>query len=179
MSLLQWRISVQLVQYRFSSNATFVNPFRVLGIAQNSDYDTVKAAFLKLAIKYHPDQSGSQEDFLRVRGAFEQIVDSLKPKNGEPKTRIYSSEEEFTAWFQNETKQFLSFEMSNATVNEVVKVYKTMSPSGKDKGGYWEMARLLAERQANSNRSKADPVAQITGNDNGSNKTSLRRSRRR
>lgn len=162
---------------RFLFNSK-TNPYQVLGVAKDSDYATVKAAFLKAAMKHHPDQSGSQEDFLLVRGAFEQIVASLNPKSDQSKP-IYASEEEFNAWFRDETQQFLSFEMNDATVNEVVKVFQTMSPSGKDKGGYWEMARLLAERQANNNRSKGDAVAQITGSDKPQANNSLRRSRKR
>jgi DnaJ-class molecular chaperone len=167
------------------------DPFLILGVSQQTtDYSTVKSAFLKAAMKHHPDQSsGSGEDFLRVRAAFEQIIAGLKPvKDGgedqqqQRPTRMYRSEQEFQDWFRNETKQFLSFGMTDDTVNEVVNVYKTMASAGKDKGGYWEMARLVTERQANSNRNgKSDPIVQITGGtgQESPNSSAMRRKRKR
>lgn len=128
-------------------------------------------------MKHHPDQSGSEEDFLRVRAAFEQIIANLKSEKDRQPIRMYRSEAEFRAWFRNETQQFLSFEMSDATVNEVVNVYKTMASAGKDKGGYWEMARLVTERQANSKNT--DTIAQITGSDQSPNCSPMRRKKKR
>jgi DnaJ-class molecular chaperone len=165
----------------WGSSGTNVDPFLVLGLSRQQvvDYATVKSAFLKAAMAHHPDQSssGSGEAFLRVRAAFEQIVATLKDANTEGRgddqrqpVRMYQSEQEFQAWFRSETQQFLSFKMSDATVNEVVNVYKTMTSGGKDKGGYWEMARLVTERHQNAqneqgrnNNKKDDPIAQITG----------------
>lgn len=131
-------------------STTASNPYAVLQLHPHSDYDTVKTAFLKAALQHHPDrQGGNQEKFLRVRQAFETI---LKQKNEEK--ALYKNEKDFNRWFEEESRQFLSFEMNDATVKEVVRVYRTMSSGGKDKGGYWEMARLITERAMHARNKK-------------------------
>ena len=34
-----------------------INPYNVLGLAQRSDYNTVRKKYIELAKKYHPDNS--------------------------------------------------------------------------------------------------------------------------
>lgn len=147
-----------------------MSPYSVLNVPMNSSYETVKAAFLKAALKHHPDHSKQADTaaFIRVRKAFEEIMyhtgsgNSINLKNNNSNggdssstsdttnsETLWKSDEEFQAWFRHATGEFLSFEMSHDTRQEVINVYRTMgfSPAGTDKGGYWEMARQLAERE--------------------------------
>lgn len=148
------------------------NPYVILGVPVNSSYQEVKAAFLKQAMEHHPDRSAagdsssSKKDtatFIRMRHAFEEIVEDHKKGgalHGAAGTNnnnvddaswqgqaTWSSDEEFREWFRHETSNHLTFDMCEKTRAEVIHVYKTMSAGGKDKGGYWEMARQLAERE--------------------------------
>ena len=86
---------------------------------------------MKAALEHHPDrQGGNQEKFLRVRQAFDTIAEQQNEQK-----KLYQNEQDFNRWFEEESLQFLSFEMNDATVKEVVRVYRTMSSGGKDKGG--------------------------------------------
>lgn len=50
------------------------NPFKVLGVADNSDVGVCKKAFRKLSREYHPDSpNGNAEKFDSIVKAFEAI----------------------------------------------------------------------------------------------------------
>lgn len=107
----------------------------------------VQRAFVKLALQTHPDKpGGSAARFLQIRQAFESIRNSNTGGGGGGGAEWTSAELE--EWWQQETGEFLRFEMSHDTRRQVIDAYRTMGPSaGRDKGGYWEMARQLAERE--------------------------------
>ncbi|GAX13375.1 hypothetical protein FisN_8Lh404 [Fistulifera solaris] len=123
-------------------------PYVILGVPRDSDYTIVKQAFLKAAMHHHPDRNGnsrssadSQAAFIRYRQAFEQIVQKKSMKG----TSESTSDLEITPYLRED---HLTFEMNDATRKEVIRSYETLSHGGKDKGGYWEMARQLAERES-------------------------------
>ena len=43
-----------------------LNPYKVLGIDKNFDETTLKKAYLRMAMKTHPDKGGSEEQFQLV-----------------------------------------------------------------------------------------------------------------
>lgn len=97
-------------------------------------------------MNHHPDRNSdtdssadSHETFILYRQAFEQIVQQNSNKNTEP-----SVDPDVAPYFRDD---FLAFDMDDKTRKEVIRVYETLSSGGKDKGGYWEMARQLAERE--------------------------------
>jgi DnaJ domain len=151
---------------RWSFSTTDENPYHILNVPIQSSYETVKAAFLKAALRHHPDHSKETDgaEFVRIRGAFEAIVSyhnntQMNPVKGnnqqskpwwvkdEKKPPVWKNDAEFQEWFKQATGEHLSFDMNHETRQEVIRVYRTMSSGGKDKGGYWEMARQLAERE--------------------------------
>ncbi len=60
------------------------NPYKVLGVPDGADMDTVTAAYKKLAKKYHPDlnpnDASAAEKMAEINSAYDQI------KNGETKS---------------------------------------------------------------------------------------------
>ncbi|GEM_PF-1066540 len=56
------------------------NYYEILGISSNASVDEIKAAYRKLALKYHPDTGGScdVERFLQVQEAYDNLCDSEK-----------------------------------------------------------------------------------------------------
>jgi hypothetical protein len=131
------------------------NPYAVLNVPQNSSYETVKAAFIKAALRHHPDHSKSPDstsEFVRIRQAFEQIVSSTaagKHANDDDSNGpvVWETDADFNEWFKMATGEHLAFEMNHQTRQEVIHVYRTMSAGGLDRGGHWEMARQLTERE--------------------------------
>ena len=53
------------------------NVFDILGIPRNSNLETIKKAYRKLAKEHHPDKGGDEEVFKKISGAFEFL--SQKP----------------------------------------------------------------------------------------------------
>jgi len=169
------------------------NPFVVLGVSIHSDWETVQRAFVQLALKHHPDTSshhgngeGTTDDFLRIRAALEHIR-SIKFGTNNKKTSSFDNDNdaaydwrqapdewsdlEYEAWlrFVNDPtveRDYLSFDMSESTKQEVMDAYKTMQHGnavGHDKGGYWEMARQIVEREERRQalRGGAEPQKQL------------------
>lgn len=150
-------------------------------------YSQVKTAFIQLALKHHPDRGGTADEFRRIRCAFESIrelpdgtcsvVDAQLGQGGEnrqgndddnynpnddwwngnkSKNNNYNNNS-VEDWFFQETGTRLSFHMDSATRKEVAAVVATMSQGGLDKGGMWDMARMIARDEAD-NPSRDDPV---------------------
>ncbi|KGG16815.1 MULTISPECIES: J domain-containing protein [unclassified Prochlorococcus] len=49
------------------------DPYKVLGISHNSELKEIKAAYRKLAKKYHPDTGGDQNKILAINAAWEKL----------------------------------------------------------------------------------------------------------
>mmetsp|Transcript_12578 Transcript_12578/g.20964 ORF Transcript_12578/g.20964 Transcript_12578/m.20964 type:complete len:191 (+) Transcript_12578:47-619(+) len=133
-----------------SSNAS---PYSILGIADKgaaAPYKDVKENFFKLALEHHPDRNGGgcSKHFLKVREAFESIKEL--PDGGcavvDDVDAALWSDDSLSDWFFEETGQNLSFRMDSKTRKEVAEV-ANMAQGGLDKGGAWEMARMIAREE--------------------------------
>ena len=49
------------------------NPYTTLGLASSASKEDAKVAYRKLAQKHHPDRGGDEEEFKRIKGAWETI----------------------------------------------------------------------------------------------------------
>jgi len=154
------RISCRFV----SSSPPRHDPFRVLGLPRGSSYQQVKERFVKLALQHHPDRqeqdgnsggsnnaaaSTSTENtttFIQVRQAFEVIREG---HNGIAQATHESqwSDDELRKFMEEQTSEFLSFKMDHETRQAVIQTVTNLSPGGLDRGGTWEMARMLAQRE--------------------------------
>ena len=152
MALHHWRLPV----HRYKSSS----PFSILGLTESTrpKYSDVKAAFVTLALEHHPDRTGGNaDDFLKVRRAFESIRElpdgSCAVSEDDD---LEWSDDSLSGWFFQETGQGLSFHMDSSTRKEVTEVVANMSQSGLDKGGMWDMARMIA-REEELSPSKEEP----------------------
>lgn len=59
------------------------NYYEILGINSNASLEEIKAAYRKLALKYHPDTARCDEskNFLLIQEAYDNLRDSVKRKN--------------------------------------------------------------------------------------------------
>lgn len=61
-------------RWKAGDSADPVECFRVLGVSPNATLDDLKSAYRKLAFEHHPDRGGKQEDFLRIKSAYDGAV---------------------------------------------------------------------------------------------------------
>lgn len=153
-------------------------PFQTLGLNRNDNPTSkdVKKAFLKLALKYHPDTHTSVSNeikyvksdkntngivngnnpstlqkFIQIKSAFDQIQQYF---NNNDKRGNFPSNDHIDDWFYNETGKSShpssinigEINLSSKMIREMVDVTNRTGQSGLDKGGMWELARSLSKK---------------------------------
>ena len=68
-------------QLNYEPEKQKLNPYKILGIPKNFDEKVLKKAYLRLAMKTHPDRGGSQEQFQQVSIAYTVLLKRLKDQN--------------------------------------------------------------------------------------------------
>tara|TARA_B100000900_G_scaffold415350_1_gene444944 strand:- start:803 stop:1885 length:1083 start_codon:yes stop_codon:yes gene_type:complete len=58
-----------------------LDPYKILGLAKNYDEKTLKRAYLKAAMRAHPDRGGSPQLFQRVSIAYTVLTNKLKERD--------------------------------------------------------------------------------------------------
>ncbi|QDU61160.1 curved DNA-binding protein CbpA [Planctomycetes bacterium Pan216] len=66
-----------------------MQPHLILGVPADADLETIKRAYRELVRKHHPDVGGTQEDFVRIQQAYEDLLarDSQSDAEAEASTR--------------------------------------------------------------------------------------------
>jgi DnaJ domain len=67
------------------------NPYTTLGLTSSASKDEAKTAFRKLARKHHPDLGGDEEQFKKIKGAWESIDNDWIAESA-PTPRQYASQ---------------------------------------------------------------------------------------
>lgn len=60
------------------------NPFEILEIDENADDKTIKRAFRRLSVVYHPDKNSNPDakaKFIKITKAFEALTDPVAKEN--------------------------------------------------------------------------------------------------
>ena len=143
---------------------------------------------MKLALQHHPDRQGGGEDktpnttdttatFIQIRQAFEVIREG---KNGRAEATDESqwSEEDLREFMEEQTTAFLSFKMDHETRKAVIQTVTDLSPGGLDRGGTWEMARMLAQREKGAPFHGSPDAKRVTAVAESSSSSVQRRRRR-
>lgn len=62
------------------------DPWKILGVSRDSDEDSIKKAYRKLAMKHHPDKGGDPEKFKEIQNAYDRITkgEPEQQQNGFP-----------------------------------------------------------------------------------------------
>jgi hypothetical protein len=72
-----------------------INYYKVLGVKQNAGSAEIKLSFRKLAVIYHPDKnpgdSSSQENFLKIKEAYDVLIDPIKRQKYDSSLRYRQS----------------------------------------------------------------------------------------
>ena len=54
------------------------NPYKVLGVNEGATNEEIRAAYLSLVKKYHPDNGGTNEEFIRAQKEMENMEEIVK-----------------------------------------------------------------------------------------------------
>lgn len=69
------------------------NPYQTLGLGSSASKDEARAAYRKLAQKNHPDKGGDEEQFKRIKGAWESIDNGWIAESAPTPQRQYSPQQ--------------------------------------------------------------------------------------
>jgi DnaJ domain len=137
------------------------NPFKVLGVTEQTLYKDVKKAFLVLAMKNHPDRAAQdkaltedekeamREVFITARIAFESLtvneVDGMAIRKSDKAKLDQEAEDNFDSWFKTETgfDSPFQFDMDPETMKEVAKMTEELSVGLDRDGGMWTLAKMV------------------------------------
>lgn len=154
--------------------------YDILGIPRNSSPEAVKRAFLQLALRHHPDTSADKQrgtdNFVKIREAFEGIKEDFSTRNLDGKDEVPSwfTEEEFDAWFHEETGQ----RMDSSMRREVMHVYRS-GLTRTEYGAVWEIAFVLEEEGFFTKKETTLPNGGTKSNDDNCNAEKASRKSRR
>lgn len=121
-------------------------------------------AFLKIAMRHHPDTVGSEDEeaqersretFMRCRSALESLVECEETGGCLLRSEVEAvaesrsmSDEEFDRWFEEETghQNPFQFDLDPAVMREVASMHDDMAGSrGLDRdGGMWHLASMIS-----------------------------------
>jgi DnaJ-class molecular chaperone len=103
-----------------------VTPFQILGIPHGADLDTAKAAYRRLAKKYHPDVNpNGADEFRKIQGAYEAIEKGTWRQSASQNTGQRTADT-YTAYADDILKQFfgmrdIRIDLSEHTLKEMLK----------------------------------------------------------
>lgn len=200
-SLFSFESAVQLRSCRYLSSssksrqrrtAAFTAcPFKTLNIPKDSTYADARKAFLRIAMKYHPDKldvisttqdentlAKSRDIFVKCRLALESLVEDehtglcLHRREVESASQLedeysnFMSDKEFDSWFAQETghRNPFQFDLDPATMREVADMHADMAGShGLDRdGGMWHLASMVANAVKSGKEGGAESLLRLS-----------------
>ena len=129
------------------------DPFKVLGVTENSEYALAKKSFLRIAMANHPDTANveSEEEreklrdiFIRARRAFESLVEG--PDGSILRKEDVEHMDNFDEWFQQETghENPFQFDMDPQLMREVAEMNDEVGGGLDRDGGMWHLAKMVS-----------------------------------
>lgn len=152
---IRWSSKKRQKQLQMSADD---DPFAVLRVSRKQSYTAVKSAFLRIAMKHHPDtaaaagagtpaeREASKEIFVAARTAFEALVagpGGLAILRAEAAGNV-AEEDDLDTWFKSETGYDMPF-MDAATMKEVAEMTESVGGGLDRDGGMWTLARMVAD----------------------------------
>ena len=102
-----------------------LDPYKILSIDKQYDRRTLKKAYLKAALKTHPDRGGNEEDFQKVSIAYTVLLNKLKNnqshKNHDElreESKQYRKEQSIDPRFNSRMKDNFDIEVFNKIYEE-------------------------------------------------------------
>ena len=100
---------------------SFSNPFKILGIPENSSKEQVKLAYYRLAKKYHPDVNSNYTDYFKtINGAYKELERNGFKYQVKGKTEAVNPKEEFIRKYKSKGKTTFEKGKTNWILAEVL-----------------------------------------------------------
>ena len=128
-----------------------LNPYQILNLPKQYDEKTLKKAYLKAAMKSHPDRGGTQAKFQLVSIAYTLLTKKLKEKdNSHSHNDLREMSREYTQHQINQPKVNVNM-TDNFDVDVFNKIYEENKiPESFDEGyGSWMNSNSVKEREQN------------------------------
>lgn len=147
------------------------NPYQILGVTRETDISKIKATYIELAKRYHPDtQQGNTIQFQQLTSAIHAILSERKERL--PEHHGQASEENIL----NTYDPAFIFEFIRDSVNdtslhqELHDVASNCAMGGPDRGGWYYMAHMIAGtstgKEQSQPQSKAGGLVKQVSDDN-------------
>jgi BolA protein len=160
-----------------TSFATTLPPRLGLSLADSRSLPHLKSAFMNLAKTHHPDahpiagKAAATARFVELRNQFEALVSDLsKPAGGAGSSASEAKEastilNDFDNWFSSNSTSGspVAFHADAEQIAEMVDVAENYAQGGLDKGGMWELARMMAASDAQAAPSGSDATKALPG----------------
>jgi curved DNA-binding protein CbpA len=130
-------------------NKLKLDPYKILGISKNFDEKILKKAYLKMAMKTHPDRGGSQDEFQKVSIAYTILTKKLKEENNNHSHNdLRDQSREYSQQQMNQPKINVNMR-DNFDANLFNKIYEDNKISDVYDEGYgdWMNKNLTSENQ--------------------------------
>ena len=123
-------------QQQLPSAKPKLNPYEILNLPKNYDEKTLKKAYLKAAMKSHPDRGGSPQAFQQVSIAYTILTKKLKEsQNNHSHNELRQGAKDFLQTQQNQPKVNVNM-TENFDVNLFNKIYEDNKISDAYDEGY-------------------------------------------
>ena len=120
-------ITLSALKFSSRSNASFVDPYKILGVTSTSSLKDIKHAYFREAKKHHPDLNpndpGAKARFQRVAWAYEILSDEKKRKQYDATGRDPNAGQTYTSSQKQAEDIFQSMLQDLEIINEAWKAY--------------------------------------------------------
>jgi len=132
------------------SAKTQMNPYKILGIDKNYTETSLKKAYIRMAVKTHPDKGGSDDLFQQVTIAYTLLLKKLSEKDSDRQhSELKTGYDNFRETSNSQPRQNVKFGSSmndneRFDVNLFNKVYDDNKFSTEDDNGYGKWIKKTA-----------------------------------
>lgn len=143
------------------------SPYEVLGLSPSATPDEIKRAYRRLALKYHPDvnkEANSQEKFMRIKHAYNTLLNSKSRKRYDDSEFSYSRDEErkgtaadqeefygFEDFFRDIQEEFRNWEANAASQGKPKSLWEELAEIGEEFVEFLEKELNITDMDSNEN----------------------------
>ena len=120
------------------SAKTYMNPYKILRIGKNYDEKSLKTAYIRIAMKTHPDKGGNKDEFQKVTIAYTLLLKKLGERDSDRQHyELKSGHEDYRENGQTNLKQNINLSDNERFDRDMFnKIYQENRLETVEDGGY-------------------------------------------